>query len=245
MELDSDELLLVGDEPMTYTEAARVREWLEAMIKELESIKKNNTWSLTNLPPGHRPIELKWVFKLKRDADGKVTKYKARLVAKGYIQQRGVDFEEVFAPVARLETIRLLLALAAMEGWTVYHLDVKSAFLNGELLEEVYVSQPDGFVVKGKEHMVYRLKKALYGLRQAPRAWNMRLDKALKDLGFLRCPQEQAVYKLQSSKSILIVGVYVDDLIVTGTSEDQIAKFKKQMQSVFEMSDLGRLTYYL
>lgn len=109
-------------------------------------------------------------------------KHKTRLVAKGYVQRHGIDFEEVFAPVARLDTIRLFLALAANRGWQVHHLDVKSAFLNGELEEEVYVSQPEGYVQKGKEKMVLRLSKALYGLRQAPRAWNVRLDKSLKSL---------------------------------------------------------------
>ena len=108
-------------------------------------------------------------------------------MAKGYVQKQGIDFEEVFAPVARLDTVRLILAVAANRGWEVHHLDVKSAFLNGELEEEVYVSQPEGYTVKNKEHLVLRLSKALYGLRQAPRAWNIRLDKSLKNLGFRRC----------------------------------------------------------
>lgn len=142
---------------------------------------------LTNLPKGQKAIGLKWVFKLKRDADGNITTHKVRLVAKGYVQKKGIDFDEVFAPVARLETIQVLLALAAENMWLVHHLDVKSAFLNGELQEEVYVSQPDGFVIKGNEHLVYRLNKALYGLRQAPRVWNIILDRALKEMGFRRC----------------------------------------------------------
>lgn len=144
-----------------------------------------------------------------------------------------------------METVRLLFAIAALNGLSVHHVDVKSAFLNGDLQEEVYVSQPDGFVIKGKEHMVYRLHKAFYGLRQAPRAWNMRLDRVLKDLGFTRCSQEQAVYKLHNSKFILIVGVYVDDLIVQGSSNNEVIRFKEKMQQMFKMTDLGRLTYYL
>jgi hypothetical protein len=118
---------------------------------------------------GHKPIGLKWVYKFKKDASGMVVKHKARLVAKGYVQREGIDFDEVFAPVARLDSVRLLLALVAQEGWLVHHLDVKSAFLNGDLQEEVYVVQPPEFVVEGQEHRVYRLKKALYGLKQAPR----------------------------------------------------------------------------
>ncbi|KAF0926070.1 hypothetical protein E2562_021786 [Oryza meyeriana var. granulata] len=120
-----------------------------------------------------------WVYKVKKNAAGEVIKHKARLVAKGYVQQPGVDFDEVFAPVARIESVHLLLALAAQEGWPVHHMDVKSAFLNGELIEEVYVRQPPGFTVAGHEDKVLHLDKALYGLRQAPRAWNAKLDETL------------------------------------------------------------------
>ena len=140
------------------------------MRSELQSISRNRTWELVKLPPGQRPIGLKWVFKLKRNANGEVIKHKARLVEKGYVQKQGVDFEEVFAPVARLDTVRMILAIATNRGWQVHHLDVKTAFWNGDLEEEVYVSQPEGFEVKGKEKHVLKLSKALYGLRQAPRA---------------------------------------------------------------------------
>ena len=166
-------------------------------------------------------------------------------MAKGYAQCEGVDFEEVFAPVARIETVRLLLALAARCGWRVHHMDVKSAFLNGDLVEEVYVQQPPGFVVENGNGKVLKLKKALYGLRQAPRAWNARLDKELLKLGFVRNPLEHAVYRRAENKGFLLVGVYVDDLIITGTSQESIDAFKKQMMSTFSMSDLGLLSYYL
>jgi hypothetical protein len=135
------------------------------MAEVINSIEDNNTWDLVNLPAGHKPIGLKWVYKLKKNAIGVVVKHKARLVAKGYVQREGVDFEKVFAPVARLDSVRLLLALAAHEGWLVHHLDVKSAFLNGDLKEEVYVMQPPGFVKEKQQHKVYRLMKALYGLK--------------------------------------------------------------------------------
>jgi len=154
------------------------------MKQELQSVEKNKTWELVDLPAGHRPISLKWVFKLKKDEKGVATKHKARLVARGLVQQEGIDFDDAFAPVARMESVRVLLALAAQEGWKVHHMDVKSAFLNGDLKEEVYVRQPPGFAVAGEEGRVYRLKKALYGLRQAPRAWNAKLDITLKKMGF-------------------------------------------------------------
>ncbi|GJU75218.1 ribonuclease H-like domain, reverse transcriptase, RNA-dependent DNA polymerase [Tanacetum coccineum] len=242
---NTEELLLTEDEPKNYEEASNDQKWIEAMKDELDSINRNNTWKLTSLPPGHKAIGLKWVFKTKRDADGKIIKHKARLVAKGYIQEHGIDFEEVFAPVARMETIRLLLAIAANNKWQVHHLDVKSAFLHGDLQEEVYVTQPEGFIKRNDNGKVYRLIKALYGLRQAPRAWNIKLDNTLKSLDFKKCALEQAIYTRTERDSILLVGVYVDDLIITGTPKKEIDKFKDQMKEIFEMSDLGLLAYYL
>ncbi|KAI3731762.1 hypothetical protein L1987_62951 [Smallanthus sonchifolius] len=149
------------------------------------------------------------------------------------------------APVARIETIRLILALAAKMGWNLYHLDVKAAFLHGELKEDVYVRQPEGYVKKGSEHKVYKLVKALYGLKQAPRAWNIRLDELLKDLGFTRCKHEQAVYVKNKGNAILIMAVYVDDLLITGNNESEVNELKLQMKTKFEMTDLRLLCYYL
>ncbi|PWA54556.1 ribonuclease H-like domain, Reverse transcriptase, RNA-dependent DNA polymerase [Artemisia annua] len=242
---NTERLLLVEDEPKNYKEASTDQKWIEAMKVELDSINRNNTWELTTLPKGHKAIGLKWVFKTKKDANGNIVKHKARLVAKGYIQEHGIDFEEVFAPVARMETIRLLLAIAANNKWEVHHLDVKSAFLHGDLKEEVYVSQPEGFIKKENSGKVYRLIKALYGLKQAPRAWNIKLDKTLKSLDFKKCALEQAIYTKTTKDSTLLIGVYVDDLIITGTPKEEIDKFKAQMEENFEMSDLGLLAYYL
>lgn len=244
---EEEELLLTFDqeEPTTFGEAKRDVEWVKAMKSELSSIERNRTWDLVNLPKGRKAIGLKWVFKLKRDPNGNILKHKARLVAKGYVQKQGIDFDEVFAPVARIETVRVLLALTGKNGWRVHHLDVKSAFLHGKLEEEVYVSQSEGFVNKAKIQMVYKLSKALYGLRQAPRAWNARLDKYLKQIRFTRCVHEYAVYTKKSRDNILIVGVYVDDLIVTRGSQREVNNFKQQMNQEFEMSDFGMLSYYL
>nr|GEZ01937.1 ribonuclease H-like domain, reverse transcriptase, RNA-dependent DNA polymerase [Tanacetum cinerariifolium] len=200
---------------------------------------------ITTLPKGHKAIGLKWVFKTKRDVNENIIKHKARLVAKGYIQEHGIDFEKVFAPVARMETIRLLLTIAANNKWKVHHLDVKSAFLHGDLKKEVYVTQPEGSVEKQDQGKVYRLIKALYGLRQAPRAWNIKLDNTLKSLGFKKCALEQAIYTKTSKDSTLLIGVYVDDLIITGTPKKEIDEFKAQMEEKFEMSNLRLLAYYL
>ena len=237
--------MVINEEPWDYTEAKKLKVWADACKDEIFSIEKNNTWDLVELPSGIKPIGLKWVFKIKCNADGSISKFKAQLVAKGYVQRHGIDYDEVFALVARVETIRLIIALAASNGWEIHHLDVKTAFLHGELKEEVYVVQPDGFVVKGQEDKFYKLKKALYGLRQAPRAWNLKLNQILRGLKFHRCSKEPSLYHKKEHDELLIVAVYVDDLLVTGSSLQLIQEFKKEMANKFEMSDLGKLTYYL
>ncbi|WZZ50841.1 hypothetical protein YC2023_050948 [Brassica napus] len=226
-------LLLANEEPWSYEEAKELKVWRDACEDEIKSIVKNNTWSLVDLPPNCKAIGLKWVFKVKKNSDGSIHKYKARLVAKGYIQKHGVDFDEVFTPVARIETVRLIIGIAASRGWELHHLDVKTAFLHGELKEEVYVSQPEGYVIRGSEAKVYKLKKALYGLRQAPRAWNEKLNAVLRDLKFERCLKEPSLYRKEKKGHLLIVVVYVDDLLVTGSSLEMISEFKKGMATRF------------
>jgi hypothetical protein len=216
-----------------------------AMLEELASVEENGTWTLTDLPHGHSSIGLKWVFKTKRDAGGAIVRHKARLVAKGYVQREGVDSDEVFAPVARLDSVRALIAVAAHMGWQVHHIDVKLAFLNGDLKEEVYVEQPPGFTSTDEKAKVFRLCKALYGLRQAPRAWNVKLDATLKQLSFESSLSEHALYMHGKGQTRIILGVYVDDLIITGADAEEIAKFKREMMDKFCMSDLGLLHFYL
>ena len=231
-------------EPKSVEEAMTELCWRQAMQEEMQAIENNKTWDVADLPAKQKAIGLKWVFKVKKDPTGNIVKHKARLVAKGYAQRQGVDFDEVFAPVARIETVRVLLALAAQGGWEVHHMDVKSAFLNGDLTETVFVQQPPGFIV-GNGDKVLKLRKALYGLKQAPRAWNSKLDKELVALGFVRSKLEHAVYKRSNKNSFLIVGVYVDDLIISGPNADDITQFKQEMRKKFSMSDLGLLSYYL
>ena len=215
------------------------------MLNEMTTIEANSTGELVDPPPHQRSIGLKWVFKTKKDATGIITKQKTRLVAKGYVQRQGIDYDEVFAPVARFELVRLLLALMASKVWPVHHMDVKSAFLNGELREEVYVAQPPGFVVACKEQKVLRLIKALYGLHQAPRAWYAKLDASLASLGFQHSTPKHAVYIRGKKAHRLIVGVYVDDLVITGRDIIKLKQFKEEMKNTFQMSDLGLLHYYL
>lgn len=209
-------------------------------------LRKNNTWELTDLPKGHKSIGVKWVYKTKLNPQGKVEKYKARLVAKGYKQQLGIDYTEVFAPVARHDTIRLVLALAAQNAWPVFQLDVKSAFLHGELQEQVYVDQPPGYVQPGTDHRVYKLKKALYGLKQAPRAWCSCIDEFFSKSGFHKCPHEPTLFtKSGPDGELLIICLYVDDLIYTGNASSLFTAFKHSMMTEFDMTDLGMLHYFL
>ena len=161
------------------------------------------------------------------------------------MQRHGIDFEEVFAPVARIETVCVIIALAASNGWEIHHLDVKTAFLHEDLIEEVYVSQPEGFKVNGSEVKVYRLHKALYGLKQAPRAWNIKLKLILKELNFRKCSKEPSLFRKETNGYQLLVAFYVDDLLVTSSNLDVIQDFKAEMATTFEMTDLGQLTYYL
>lgn len=167
---------LTSADPILFEEATKQDGWVDAMNEEMRAITKNETWALTRLPEGKRPIGLKWIYKTKVNLDGSIHRKKKRIVAKGYSQLEGIDLTEVYSPVARMETIRVFFAIAAQRKWCVHQLDVKAAFLNVELKEEVYVSQPEEFIVKGKEDHVYKLRKALYGLRQSPRAWYSHID---------------------------------------------------------------------
>jgi hypothetical protein len=215
------------------------------MKTEMDAVEKNRTWELADLPCGHRAITLKWVFKLKRDEVGAIIKHKARLVARGFMQWEGIDFNDAFIPVARMESVQLLLVLAAQEGWRVHHMNVKSAFPNGDLKEEVYVHQPSGFAIPDKEGKVLHLRKTLYGLRQAPRAWNVKLDFTLRRMGFKQSPHEAAVYRRGKGATVLLAGVYVDDLVITGTKDTEVAAFKEEMKATLQMSDLWPLSFYL
>ena len=239
-------MFISTEDPTTFEEAQKMMKWREAMDVEIRAIEKNRTWELIAFPKGAKPIGVKWVFKTKLNEKGNVDKYKARLVVKGYSQREGIDYKEVFAPVARWDTIRAIIALAAHKRWHVFQLDVKSAFLYGELNEEIFVEQPQEYEKKGEEHKVYRLKKALYGLKQAPRAWYSRIEAYFIKEGFDKCFCEHTLFiKTGDKEEILIVSLYVDDLIFTGNDEIMFTKFKDSMQKEFDMSDLGKMKYFL
>lgn len=233
-------------DPTTYEEAEKSLKWRDAMDDEINSIMKNETWTLQHLPEGAKSIGVKWIFKTKLNERGEISKYKARLVAKGYSQKEGIDYTEVYAPVARMDTIRTILNIAAREAWTIFQLDVKSVFLYGVLKEEVYVQQPRGYEVAGEEVKVCKLDKALYGLKQAPRAWFSRIEDYFIKEGFEKSQNEETLFQKSNDRgNTLFVSIYMDDLIYTGNDESMMKNFKTSMMREFDMTDLGKMRYFL
>eukprot|EP00253_Pinus_taeda_P017382 PITA_17382 len=214
------------------------------MNEEYHSLLANDTWDLVPLPKGRKLVRCKWVYRTKYGPDGKVDKHKARLVAKGFSQVEGIYYTETFSPVAKMNSIRLVLSLAASLKWEVHQMDVKSAFLHGDLHEEIYREQPIGFI-QTDSSLVCRLKKSLYGLKQAPRAWYAKMDSFLLESGFSRCYSDNTVYTKKVGNSLIILVLYVDDLILTGSDPNLINHVKSSLKKKFEMTDLGHLHYFL
>jgi hypothetical protein len=235
----------VASEPSSFTEAVNhpmhSKQWEQAILDEYNSLVKNKTWTLTTLPVGRKAISCKWVFKHKTDEKGDVVRFKARLVARGFSQVYGIDYMDTFAPVAKLASLRILLAIAAAEDLEIYQMDVVTAFLIPDLDEEIYMAQPEGF--ETNEGLVCKLQKGLYGLKQSARIWNARLRQHLKSLGFQQSSCDPCIYI--NSTSGIIVAVWVDDLIILGKDINSIDKVKEGLRAEFEMKDLGELQYFL
>ena len=232
-------------EPKAFKDAEHDENWIMAMQEELNQFERSRVWTLVPASKDHSIIGTKWVFRNKMDESGNVIRNKARLVAQGYNQEEGIDFDESFAPVARLEAIRMLLAYASYKDFKLYQMDVKSAFLNGFINEEVYVKQPPGFEDYAHPNHVYRLHKALYGLKQAPRAWYERLSSFLVKNGYSRGTLDTTLFIKKTKKDMLLVQIYVDDIIFGATNPSLCEEFAKFMQSEFEMSMMGELTFFL
>lgn len=215
------------------------RLWLEAMKDEFNSLKANNTWDLVDRPLNVNVVKSKWVFKLKVGADGSVQRHKARLVAKGYSQRPGEDYFETYAPVVKLSSIRLLLALAAEKNLSVHHIDVTTAFLYGDLQEEIYVEQPEFFVQAGEERKVCKLKKALYGLKQAAKCWNDKIHAFIMKIGFTRSKHDQCVYVKKDGHLFMALTLYVDDIHIFTNCESEAEKVKELIRKSFKIKDLG------
>ena len=216
--------------------------WRAAEKAEYDSLLENKTWVLVPRPKDRQVVANRWVYDIKHDG-----RFKARLVAKGFTQVWGEDYHETFSPVACFESIRYLLVHAALEDWDIEAMDVKTAFLNGDLEEEIYMEQPEGWAVKGKEKYVCLLKKAIYGLKQASRQWNAKIHKSLLDLGFSRTYSDAGVYvyRRQGGDFTLIVVLYVDDLLLFGDDTSQIAQLKRALKKQYKMTDLGPVQRFL
>ena len=221
-------------------------QWEKAMEREMESLWSNDVWELVEPPSNQRVVGSKWVFKRKVNEDGTIERYKARLVAQGHTQKFGLDYEETFSPVVRFESIRSVAALAAEHQLKLHQMDVSTAFLHGELAEEVYMRQPEGFIEHGKDNFVCRLKRSIYGLKQSPRCWNTALDSQLKEMGFEQSKSDPCLYvKYDSEGARFLVAVYVDDLVLGGKSETELKFVKESLSQRFEMKDLGPLHSFL
>ncbi len=235
-------------EPITYKQAMEspfAMQWQEAMEAEYNSLQKHKTWALTKLPKDRKVVGCKWVFRIKRKADGSVDRFKARLVAKGFTQEEGIDYDEVFSPVARYTSVRTVLALANEYDMEIEQMDVQTAFLHGDLDEEIYMSQPEGFVERGKEGLVCKLQKSLYGLKQAARCWNLKINAHLLKLGYSQNQADHCVYCKRVGESVMILALYVDDLILISDSKELIQAEKKALSQQFEIKDLGPAHFIL
>ncbi|XP_057478145.1 retrovirus-related Pol polyprotein from transposon TNT 1-94 isoform X6 [Actinidia eriantha] len=231
--------------PQNWQDAVMTSKWKGAMVEEMMALKKNGTWELVSLPREKKPVGCKWIFTVKHNADGTVERYKARLVAKGFTQTYGIDYEETFAPVAKMNSVRALLSCAATLKWHLHQFDVKNTFLHGELEEEVYMDIPPGFSSSKTEGKVCRLKKALYGLKQSPRAWFGRFSKAMLGFGYKQSHADHTMFIKKGAGKIIVLIVYVDDMIVTGDDVDEILNLKCRLAQEFEIKDLGSLRYFL
>ena len=218
--------------------------WVNAMEKEMESLHTNEVWDLVELPKDRKVVGSKWVYKTKRSANGTLERHKACLVAQGFSKKYGQDYDETFSPVVRFETMRTIIALAIQNGLKLHQMDVTTAFLNGELKEEVYMKQPERYVVKGKEGLVCKLKKSIYGLKQSPRCWNLAFDNYLKQTRFVQAAGDPCLY-MASEEEMLLIATYVDDILLAGKSMKRMNTVKQALSQQFLVKDMGELHYFL
>ncbi|GJR39330.1 retrovirus-related pol polyprotein from transposon TNT 1-94 [Tanacetum coccineum] len=215
------------------------------MTKEIKALENNKTWTFTTLPPGKTPIRSKCVYKIKLKADGVIDRYKARLVAKGFNKKEGIDYTETFAPVAKMPTVRTLIAIAVHNGWPIQQLDVNNVFLHGDLNEEVYMTVPQGYPHNLPPNTVCKLTKSLYGLKQANGQWFEKLTTFLLSLGFKQSYVDTSLFTINHQNSITSLLVYVDDILLTGKDATFLQHIKTQLHNMFSIKDLGPIHYYL
>lgn len=239
-------IIETATEPRNLQEAMQHPRWRGAMNDELSALKRNATWDLVPPKPGINLIDSKWVYKVKRKADGSVERLKARLVAKGFKQRFGVDYTDTFSPVIKPSTIRVILSLAVTKGWNMRQVDIQNAFLHGILKEEVYMRQPPGFQDSAKpKNYICKLKKALYGLKQAPKAWHSRLTGKLIELGFKASVADSSLFILKNREITIYMLIYVDDIIIVSSSDQATERLIQKLKIDFAVKDLGDLEYFL
>jgi transposase InsO family protein len=236
----------LNNEPTSFHEAIQrpdADKWIAAMIAEIDSIMENRTWTLCDLPPGKNCITVKWVFKIKLDGNNKIERYKCRIVVRGFSQIAGLDFEETFAPIVRIESVRCLFAHAAFEGLHLLHIDCKTAFLNGQSDVKLYVEQPEGFIDERYPHKVLWLNKLLYRLKQAPRIWYLLLCNIIISLSFTALESDPSIYRNHSTGAI--IAVYVDDILVAAPTEHLTKQFYSNLAKHFRIENIGPPTTFL
>jgi hypothetical protein len=236
-------LLAMDTNFLTYQEAVNgpnAEEWIKAIQAEYQSLIDNGTWELVDLPPGRKPIKTKWVFKIKENADGTVERYKARLVAKGFTQQQGVDYSEVFAPVMRHDSFRIFLAICTKFGLKIRQIDAVTAYLNGEITEEIYMEQPEGFMLAGMENKICKLRKGIYGLKQSANVWNKKSSKSLKSLGFTQSKVDPCIYyRFTQHNTIQLIAQYVDDFLIAALRWKTIDEIEDRIKKEFPIKRIS------
>lgn len=219
--------------------------WKDAMEREYQALLENDTWCAVELPPNQKVIGNKWVFNLKNDEHGNVQRFKARLVAKGCGQEFGVNFGETFSPVIRYSTIRMVLALAAEHNLYLHHVDISTAYLNSKLEEDVYMRPPDGFEDTIEPNKVLKLKRTIYGLKQSGRAWNVTLDAAIRDIGYVPCKHEPCLYQANDGNKINLIAIYVDDIMIACSDKKNLELIKRKIGERFKIVDGGEVKHFL
>jgi hypothetical protein len=235
--------LVQSSDPQSYGEAVGNPFSESAMQEEYNSLLENQTWDLVPLLAGRKLVRCRWVYRTKSAADGQISRYKARLVAKGFQQVHDIDYDETFAPVAKMNSICLALSIATTKGWEVHQMDMKNAFIHKDLSKEIYMEQPQGFMQNSS--LVCQLKKSLYGLKEAPRACYAKMDSYLLSQNFVRCKSDPNIYILRMVDSLLLLVLYVDDLLITGCSTPVIVGVKRILHDRFLMTDMGPLHFFL
>ena len=229
--------------PTCFSQAVTQECWRKAMDEEIQALEENFTWEIMDCPPTVKPIGCKWVYSIKLRSDGTLDRYKARLVALGNRQEYGTDYEETFAPVAKMTTVRTILSIAASQGWSLHQMDVKNAFLHGDLKEDIYMTIPPG--ISSSSSQVCKLNRSLYGLKQAPRAWFEKFRTTLVQFSFRQSQYDSSLFLCKTSDGIVLLLIYVDDIVITGTDSALIEKLRQHLHNSFHMKDLGMLTYFL